>query len=392
MGNPVGPVVLRIEINGEVQQEYPLEWEMKQAWGRHDLFKLTLVIPRGHANMKSLVAWPDNSPVKLIWGRSPNNLNMWYGYINHHVLNTNSPQSDNATQITYTFIGTSKVMNADQTKRWESTTPSGIAQTLAKKYSLRAVTTYVDWPIKYEVQAGESDFEFLTRMAQKYGYRFWVSGGTLYFVDPAAILHGPNPNYVPQYFIDHYPGRKDTARDFKLYRGDAIPGGNMAVRQISGIDASNNSTFTEAADGPVQKNLIQQTQRHVTSRAEARRLMNAQQNLSQYWQAGNVQLFGYVLLYPNKMIKLDGYGIPNGYGGNWVVSGTHHKLTLGLSSDHTKDKFTSHVDVVKNTTTYIPKVSSYQTITPEIVQCTLVDGIWQANNRSALTSGVVAAG
>lgn len=390
----VGPVVLQMEINGEVVPEYPWDMKLTQAWGQHDMFQMSLVIPPGHPNAQSQTFFKDNAPVKLWWGRTPSNILMWYGYVNHHVLKTNSQYADGATEVRYTFTGTSKVMNADQWKRWENTTPAGIAQTIAKKYSLRAVTTYVDWPVKYEVQAGESDFEFLNRMSQKYGYRHWVSGGTLYFIDPTTILHGPNPNYVPQYYADHWLPVSDTMRDFKLYRGDAVPGGAMTTRTIAGIDASTGKPFQVSADTSGTANpqqAVMQTARHVTSKAEAKRLINAQQNLSQFWQTGSATVYGYVLLNPNKLVLLGGVGVPNGYEGNWIVHGTEHKLALGkgLSYDTTQDIYNTKIHVVKNTTDFIPKISSYQTVNPEVVQCTLAGGVWQANSQSAITTAVV---
>jgi hypothetical protein len=386
---PVGPVVYSCKINGVLKKDLPMDFELHQYWSRHDLFIIRMGATPNHPYKHLLTAYPDNSPVEIQWGRLPDKVVTWYGYINHHEQSSEADGDLPAMQIKYFCIGTSKTMNTDKTRVWSNTTPSGIAQKIAREQKLRCVVTTINWDLPYEVQAGESDFVFMSRMATKVGFKFWVSGGTMYFIDPAVVLSGASNSFLPEYHISKVPSQRDTAQHFRKLQGDNIPGGEIVNRQIYGMDYSTGQVFKAQADSasvsPVDFN---ETHRHVTSYAEAKRLMNAKQSLSQYWIYATCQVFGWPLLYPGKALKLGGYHMADDTKGNWIVTGAKHRMALSWMTP-VLDVYVTEVELMRNVTGYTPNIKGIQKVTPEIVACTLSNGVWQSTNMNVVLEGSV---
>src|SRR5579862_8175604 len=136
MGLPVGPVVYAIYVNGIQANEFPLDVELRQEWGCHDLFMIRIEIPRTYTGISSYQFWPDNSPVQIIFGRRSDNITSWFGYVNHHTVNGNSSSGSKALEIVYTLIGTSKPMNTDRSKTWGQVTGTYVAKTIFGSYGL----------------------------------------------------------------------------------------------------------------------------------------------------------------------------------------------------------------------------------------------------------------
>lgn len=389
MAVTVGPVVYAIYINEVLSREFPLDVEIRQTWGQHDMFYIRIEYQRLLVlNNKAL--WPNNAPVRIIWGQAPNNIQTWYGYVNHHTISANAESGSSAMQITYTCIGTSKPMNTDKTRTWGEVTGTYIAKQIAKEYSFRAVLTKTDWVLPYEVQSNESDFHFLNRIADKTGYRFWVSGGTLYFIDPIVIIQGSGNQGVPRFYLDKSFLYLDTIREFNMSLGDNIPGGSQTVRQIYGLDKATGKVFKTKASNATATTSIDQinSQWPVTTLHHAQNLVDAWQGRSQFWMAATAELYGTSYLYPGKMVQLAGNQLNNEAQGYWIVAAADHVLKTSGSTDPTKDKYITHVQLIKNETTVLPKLKSVNKISPEFVGCNLFGGVWRSSTQSVIYDGV----
>lgn len=389
MTTTVGPIVYAIYINEVLSREFPLDVEIRQTWGQHDMFYIRIEYQRMLVlNNKSL--WANNAPIRIIWGQAPNNIQTWYGYVNHHTISANAESGSNAMQITYTCIGTSKPMNTDKTRTWGEVTGTYIAKQIAKEYSFRAVLTKTDWVLPYEVQSNESDFHFLNRIADKIGYRFWVSGGTLYFIDPIVVIQGSGTQGVPRFYLDKSFLYLDTVRDFSMSLGDNIPGGSQTVRQIYGLDKATGRVFkTKASNATATTNIDQiNSQWPVTTLRHAQNLVDAWQGRSQFWMAATAELYGTSYLYPGKLVQLAGNQLNNEAQGYWIVASADHVMKTSGSTDPTKDKYITHVQLIKNETTVLPKLKSINKISPEFVGCNLFGGVWQSSTQSVIYDGV----
>lgn len=77
------------------------------------------------------------------------------------------------------------LMKGSGSDNWEDQTVASVVQEIAQKHNLDSVVddTGIVQP-KIE-QNQESHYQFLERLAQRYGFEFFVHGTTLYFVEPA---------------------------------------------------------------------------------------------------------------------------------------------------------------------------------------------------------------
>lgn len=388
--SPVGPVVYAIAVNGDLIPEFPLDIELRQCWGQHELFFIRIEYPRQYTGIPTMKLWKDNDPVQITWGRSPDNIQTWYGYVNHHKVNSNADSGSRALQITYICTGTSKPMNNDKTRTWGQVTPTYIARKIASEYGFRSVLTKTDWILPYEVQSNESDFKFLNRISDKVGYRFWVSGSTLYFIDPTVVLQGSVHEGTPVFYLDKKYTQLDTIRDFSMNRGDNIPGNTIATRSIFGIDDSSNNIYQVNAASNVTADIDYIWQGWSPESADqAQRLVNAWQNRSQFWKHADAELYGTSSLYPGKLIYLTGMQLPAEAIGYWLVKSACHVAKASGTSKTSSDKYITRVEILRNTDTTIPAIKNVSKITPEFIPCNLFQGQWFSENASVLYDGVL---
>lgn len=385
---PLGNVFTSIKVAGQPVKDWPRKLELRQEWARHDIMRLDIVVPMRRPYQYKLSAWPDSSPVEITWGRlSPRTLTTWYGYVNHSELGSSGDDNRRGIQIAYTLTGTSKPMNTAVNKTWTNMTASTIAQQIARKWKLRCVYTSSSWVLDYEIQGGEPDFAFLARLAQKTGFRFAVSGGTLYFVDPLMMLSAASTYFVYDYRIDHLADRQDTAWDFRRLAGDALPGATVATRQVWGIDSSTNQPFHVNAAGASSPVVIQRTDKFARNRQEAQAMADAVQSLGQFTVGCDVTVLGNPLLYPGKVFRLDGTAMPDSSPGYYLISSAVHEMYASGKPDPLKDIYRTRLTGLKDSRSYIPVYKGIQRISPEIVTCTLAGSQWQSSNQSAIREG-----
>lgn len=383
---PTGFVVYQIYVNGQLVTDIPLDVRIAQTWGLHDLVSVRIEYNRMRP-ASSISVWPDNAPVAIVWGRRPQALTTWYGYVNHHQYKSNASSGTNNNEYTYYLAGTSKPMNSETSRLWGSVTPTYIAKQIASNHRLRAVVTSTNLVLANEMQANMSDFDFMNYLAGKTGYRFWVSGGTLYFIDPAAVLRGTTGQGVPTYFQNKLLTQQDTLRDFDMLQGDNLPGSTVATRQMYGIDSTTGHVFlASAGSGSVVKT---NTSRMAGSLGEANLYLSAWQSLSQFWIGAQAEVFGSAALYPGKVVSLQGTGLAGDNVGYWIVVSAKHILLSSGTPNSANDKYATQLVIMRNTSASIPAVRGVVPVNPEFTGCTLSSGVWQSVNQSVVVEGVV---
>jgi hypothetical protein len=179
------PTVINVFVNGvPYDNSIPiLDARLVQRFGHHDRFHLRMELPpQNTGSLTNLSLWPDDVPIVIKWGRQPD-INVWYGYVHSKEVSSVAESGTNAPQISYVCIGTSTVLDPAVNRKWENVSSTYIATTIASENGLRAVTSPTNTLLTYETQVGESNHQFLQRMAMKTGLRYWASGGTLYRTD-----------------------------------------------------------------------------------------------------------------------------------------------------------------------------------------------------------------
>lgn len=382
----VGHTVYITTVNGTVVTDLILNVSITQQWGQHDIAEIRIEYNRGQ-DMSDITPWADGALVYLQWGRSPATLTPWYGYVSHNELAGNADSGSHNLQYTYYCIGTSMVMNTMTSKLWGSTTASDIAKQMATKYSLRCVVTTSSTILTDVMQASMSDFQFMNQLAQKVGYQFWVSGGTMYFVDPAVFFVASTSTGVSYYRQDKLVDQQDTMRDFRVVRGNNLPGATVGTRTVYGID-STTGQLVQSTSTSTSTMAIVDTSRVATSLADAQQQQQSWSNLSQMWIGGTAELFGDQTLYPGKLVYLDGTALPGSNIGYWVLSATKHVLIVSYSPSPLDDNFQTQAQLIRNAGQTEPNYTGTMTISPEFVTCTQSGTKWISSDQSVITGTV----
>lgn len=383
---PVSPVVYAITVNGSPVNETVLDVSLEMQWGMHDIMAARIEYNRAE-DMSAIQTWPSDALVTMVWGQGPTNLMTWYGYVNHYEMKSNSDSGYHNLQLTYYCIGTSYPMNNQRGYTWGNVTPTFIAKSMAARYGFRCVVTSGASIINGLTQANMSDFQFMNYLAQKTGYRFWCSNGTLYFVDPAIYFQGGYNQGISAFQQNKLQTNQDTMRDFTVLQGNNLPGAVVGNRIIYGIDGATGQLISASTggSGPTLVN----TTRAVTSVSEGQQVINAWAGLSQFWIGASAELFGDQGIYPGKLIYLDGNALPAGNIGYWVVSRAKHLLLMSGTPLPTLDKYTTQVDILRNSGGPSPAYKNVVTVSPEIVTCVNNSGTWQAGNQVVIVDGVI---
>jgi phage protein D len=382
----LGHVVYNIDVNGTTVTDLILDVSIDMQWGKHDITQVRIEYNRGQ-DMTAITPWADSALVHIQWGLQPAALQDWYGYVSHNELSGNADSGTHNLQYIYYCIGTSMVMNTMTNKLWGSTTASDIAKQMATKYSLRCVVTTNTTILTNVMQATMSDFQFMNYLAQRVGYQFWVSGGTMYFVDPAVFFVGAGSQGISYYRQDKRVDWQDTMRDFRVVRGNTLPGATVGNRTVYGIDATTGQVVSSSSNS-ASTMIILDTSRVATSLAEAQQHQMAWSSLSQMWIGGQAELFGDQSLYPGKLVYLDGSALPGNNIGYWALSRTKHILVVSYSSNPTNDNFQTQTDLIRNAQGPTANYTGTMTISPEVVTCTNSGGIWISSDQSVITGTV----
>lgn len=386
LGNAFASVYLR----GTLYQGQPItDVQLVQGYGSHDMVYVRIEYPPQQAALMSqLNIWGDDTPVAVQWGRVPD-VNTWYGYVNHHEINSAADSGTNVMQVTYVLTGTSLAMNSATTTMYQNESITSLARRTAAKYGLRSVTTPTRFSLKYEAATGESDFQFLKRLAHKTGMRFWVSSGTLYMVDPVVIFQGAGQNAVPTFLQNKVIGTADTCRNFRYSKGRNVPGSVQANRTVYGIDATTGQEFSATASSPGTTRAAVSTFYATQSYADAYARMVGWQNLSQFWITATADLYGNTSVYPGKLIAIFGNALPDGSAGYWLVSKVTHSITLNQVGPANTNQFLSSATLIRNkeaiTGSAVPATLSQASTAPVMPEFTKMNlnqnGQWVSVNR-----------
>ena len=386
----LGPVVYAVYVNGVLYNQQPpiIDAQLVQEYAAHDMFYLRIEYPLQVAGaLSTLSIWPDDTPILVQWGRIPD-VQTWYGYVNHKEINSAADSGTNIPQVTYICIGSSQVLNPAVTRKWEQVSPTYIAKQIGSEKGFRVVTTPGATVLAYEVQVAESDFQFLKRIADKTGYRFWCSGGTLYMIAPTVAIEGVGSSAVPVFTQSKSPNVLDTCRNFKYLRGQNLPGAVQANRAVFGIDASSGRVFSATAPPAATTSRVAIKTTYATQTyADAKSRVDAWSALSQFWLGASAELYGSTVIYPGKLVQLNGTALADDAAGYWLVTKVTQNLMSAVTGVPVMDKFISDVNIVRNAASGNKvTLANTQPVVPEFTVMTLnTGGTWISSNKSTVS-------
>lgn len=324
MSNFVRAAFAGARINGTITR-----FELRQSYEHHTIAVVDMVVPQLLLRTTGGALYPEMTPVALQWGRSASEQSLFYGYVNHPEVLTDE---QGKPTVRYICLGTSLRMNGTEPRSWTAVSPSFVAVQLARKYRLRALLHRSRRTLTTFTITTETDFQALRRLATEAGFRLWVDGGTVHFIDPNVLLTGAASSYVPTYA---------GITNFTITPGTMVPrvGGIVSEKVVNGRSTATQGSFTYRSD-TVLKTRPDDTEGfrpflttvlpgEVGTYTEAKDRVEAATRL-QNWQTATVRLPGAPLLRPGRLIWIDGPNVPIDHNGVWHIESTRHVMNLDL--------------------------------------------------------------
>jgi hypothetical protein len=337
------PPVTRLAIGADRVTDYIYRVEVREGYGAHAMAIIDVSTPIGRT------AYPELAPVVLDYGRSPNDMSRWYGYVHHSSVMATSANQTVTTR--YICIGTSLPMNTQRTRSWKNVSPTSIVRQVGRENGLRTVISPSARRLTYWAQSGQSDFKLVSDLATETGFRFWVEGTTLYFLDPRILLLGQKAQDIPVFTKSQRPGKYDTLQDMTILAGTMIPraNGTTGTSAISGLDAKTGRVIQASSSAKTGASSFLNTittSRAVDNYADAQALMEARTLASQGWITIQATVYGTSKVTPGTLIGISGSSISSDRQGRWMVTSTKH--IINRSKDNSGLLFTTTVDAERD--------------------------------------------
>lgn len=295
---------------------------LHQKFGKHSLAILDYEI-----RAKAQYIMPsERNPAKIRWGAAPVGVRTFYGYVNHY--DTQAIRGKQETTEVY-VLGTSSTLNSTNPTNWNGVTRSGIAREIAKRNKLRSVIHTHPYVLESWATGNRTDFQSLLALAEETGYRAWVDGSTLYFLDPKKVLASAQTDFVP-YF------------DKQKIRHSSVTGGTNAPREdkesvrrrvLYGLDNGTNEFFTTTSGDPKYPTAV--INAPANTYEDARDTVNATDNRETDYYTLEATLEGSADVYPGTLINLAAGTNSTDRAGVWLVSEARHEIT--------REDFVTHV-------------------------------------------------
>ncbi|MFE2101076.1 contractile injection system protein, VgrG/Pvc8 family [Streptomyces sp. NPDC059468] len=289
------------------------------------------------------------TPVTLDFGRAPNDLVRWWGYV-HHSGEIASADTQHVV-VRYVCIGTTLPMNTQRTRSWKNVSPTSIVRQVGRENGLRTIISPSARRLTYWAQSGQSDFKLVNDLAAETGYRFWVEGATLYFLDPRILLLGQQSQDIPVFSKNQQPGIQDSLQSLSILTGTMIPrsNGTTGTSAISGLDAKTGkvlkaSSAADAGTAPFLNHIT--TSRAVDNYADAQALMEARTLASRGWITMQATLYGTAKIAPGTLVGIGGNSVSADNKGRWMVTNTKH--LINRDKKNTGWVFTTTVDAERD--------------------------------------------
>lgn len=373
MSNFVRAAFAGLAPNGTITR-----FELRQHYEQHTLVIIDMTVPSVLLRTTGGALYPEMTPVIVDWGRSTTEQSRFYGYVNHSEVLTD--EVGNPT-VRYICLGTSLRMNGTEPRAWTAVSPSFVVAEIARKHRLRALLHRSRRKLPTFTITTDTDFQALQRLAGETGFRLWVDGGTVSFVDPNVLLAGAASTFVPQY--------PDVVQ-FSITPGTLVPRdtGVVSEKVVNGRSTITQGAFTVKSDTVLKARPddIQGFRPFITTvlpgevgtYVEAKDRVDAATRL-QNWLTATVRLPGAPMLRPGKLVWIDGPNVPVDQNGVWHVESTRHLMNISPlgSTAHSTDVEISRNQGERPSFTRTAQVSG----TPDTVACVQRDGVfWESES------------
>lgn len=337
-GSPLSPKV-SLELGGvEVNYFSINNIELDLAVNKHDV----LTFHMNGIPSKAITDYID-VPVRFFLSSGAGRSQQFVGY----VLYVEPSYSSSAPIVNQTVFNSAKVvclgasvnMKSTHSRVWGSTTIYKIAQEIASRYKFSLSVLRDEFVMRNAVQANESDWEFLVRLCETYGYSMTVHGTHMSIWDPFQAI-GRRPSYeriIPQTaYSGPTPG---GILEFKGTFGHLTTEGESYKYSVQSIDDNGNIvTVSDPESGRVPSwSGYGETPLYIsaitdssTSIGEGQKLIDAERRKHFAFNA-EARISAGAGIVPGGIVSVEGYNAE--FEGLWYVKEVRH--TMGSSSYYT---------------------------------------------------------
>lgn len=333
-GNPLSPKTYIALHNVEVDYHSIQQATIDLCVNKHDMVVLKLAgIPSNY-----ITDYID-APVRVTLSSGPGRLQDFCGRVLYV-----EPESDSRAPIInkspfqtvrLVCFGASMAMMGAKSKLWENASIKSIAESMCQTYRFSLDVFNDNFVLPRLVQKGESDWAFLIRICEKYGYSVTVHGTHMHIWDPFKAI-GRRPSYEELTSVSaNIAAAPGNILSFKGTFGYVTPQGYSTNYETTSLDndgvlqtVSSTSFETESWSGfgALSKfnNIVLESSQTVE---ESKKIVGAKERRTFPFNA-NVEISAGSGIVPGGVVKVTGYN--SHFDGLWYVRDVKH--TIGGSS------------------------------------------------------------
>lgn len=307
--------------------------ELRQSMRHHD--EMTLKYITTSKSLKKGLR--SHSPIKVTWTTGLNIKGQWCGYVTN-VKETTAGQTNREFEVT--AIGSSFFLKETDTKVYVNRTISEVVSDIAKKNKLKAVVTASSARYSVLSQHGKTYWQFLSELAHRCGYAFYVEGTTLYFLRYDTLID-KSMGTIPVLYYDNilaapfHSFLERTLDKFRPTSGDWSEDtnyGKKTVKNITGVDPITGKSYSSQEKPTSKKGLRSQQSKVLFSEQGSRQVVNsaefaktvakAKAEQARFTLPADFQSQGDPRISPYKVVEISGIDDVND--GYWLVDAVTH--------------------------------------------------------------------
>jgi hypothetical protein len=341
------------------------------------------------------VRWSTGVPLSIHYGRAPNQVDTFYGYVldvqrNWGQVTRTSPMG---RMMRVTALGASYPMKEDLTTLFHQMTTDQIATALARSHYFDTDIPPTDWAWPTKSSSGESEWTFLVELAKASGLIMYCHGTQFRMYDPLTPLQRKNVTVPHFYEKDSGRGQSVLSFDTDLSEVSSEEGRRKRTRVVRGIDALGQSIYATDA-GPVpalgQRSLAPAFSETVTDlvtvdQRAANALLPARGLENRFYHRAKAVLSGDPRITQQSPVVIEGLG-PRDSGIWQVLEAVHHirkrwystDVVLGRDSDFDNGKRPGLPDGVLR-----DRLDPYASALAPPPPSVLANGQWRAGWRTS---------